>query len=362
MMIKVFHQGRLVHPRRGFTLVELLVVIAIIGILIALLLPAIQAAREAARKSQCKNNIKQVALGCLLHVDTHGFYPSGGWGKEWVADPNRGYGKDQPGSWQYDILTYIEEGALRELGSGMGLTDPGFRTATETLHGTPVPTFSCPTRRPAQPYIIGSWGNMYAQHWIGAVARRQGVIKSDYAANSGDSRRYSGDFPMAIPTSYAQAATIQWTDTSKCSPRTDACQTGVMYYRSEVKPAQVADGTTSTYLLGEKYVGVNDYEGGGAGSPLGDNQDIYVGYEWDNHRVAYTPGVSLISDPNFYQPKQDRVNLDTYGAFGSAHTNGLHMAMCDGSVQTISYSIDPETHRRLANRMDGSVVSLEDLP
>ena len=64
----------------GFTLVELLAVITIIGILIALLLPAVQAAREAARQTQCKNNLKQLALGCLQHEQVQGYLPTGGWG------------------------------------------------------------------------------------------------------------------------------------------------------------------------------------------------------------------------------------------------------------------------------------------
>jgi hypothetical protein len=32
--------------------------------------------------------------------------------------------------------------------------------------------------------------------------------------------------------------------------------------------------------------------------------------------------------------------------------------MCDGSVQSLSYEIDSDTHRFLANRLDGNVASL----
>ena len=62
--------------KRGFTLIELLVVITIIAILIALLLPAVQQAREAARRTQCKNNLKQLALGAHNYHDAYNMFPS----------------------------------------------------------------------------------------------------------------------------------------------------------------------------------------------------------------------------------------------------------------------------------------------
>ena len=107
--------------RRGFTLVELLVVIAIIGILVALLLPAVQAAREAGRLTQCKNNLKQVGLAVQNHMNLYKYFPTGGWGWNWTGDPERGVGKTQPGGWAYNILPFIDEIPLHDMGKGSGV-------------------------------------------------------------------------------------------------------------------------------------------------------------------------------------------------------------------------------------------------
>src|SRR5437868_13999372 len=102
--------------RVAMTLVELLVVIAVIGILIALLLPAVQSAREAARMIECKNHLKQIGVAWQHHYSCHKFFPTGGWGPAWAGDPNQGFDKRQPGGWAYNMLPFIEEGSIHDIG------------------------------------------------------------------------------------------------------------------------------------------------------------------------------------------------------------------------------------------------------
>ena len=104
---------------RAFTLVELLVVITIIGILIALLLPAVQAAREAARCAQCKNHLKQLSLAAINHESALGILPSGGWGPYWTGDPDRGFNRNQPGGFFFNVLPYAELANLYQMGQGI---------------------------------------------------------------------------------------------------------------------------------------------------------------------------------------------------------------------------------------------------
>jgi prepilin-type N-terminal cleavage/methylation domain-containing protein/prepilin-type processing-associated H-X9-DG protein len=148
--INVCRHRRVACQVAAFTLIELLVVIAIIGVLIGLTIPAVQYAREAARRGACGNNLKQLALAVKLHTDAQGHYPTGGWGAEWVGDPDGGFGKKQPGGWAYNILPYIEAENVRNIGAGQAAGPK--RETLRTMLETPLPVLYCSSRRRPKTY------------------------------------------------------------------------------------------------------------------------------------------------------------------------------------------------------------------
>jgi len=351
----------------AFTLVELLVVIAIIGILVQLLLPAVQAARERARKVDCANHIRQLSIASLLHVDAHGYFPAGGWSGNFVGDPNRGYGRNQPGGWPFSVLSYVGESTARDSAFGSSLTAAVLSPSLADLYQTTPTIFHCPSRRVAKLYPFvssGSW--RWAPRVAKGVLTLPGTTKIDYAANSGDAIHHAantlGGENMWTPESYQALVSgpKKWTDTS--DPNSIFFQSGVIFYRSEMRPAQISDGLSNTYLIGEKFMDPNGYEDinaiNGMGI-MGDNESAWVGYEWDNHRVAWQP--NSLSGAFDYQPQQDQIGVGgpAVWAFGSAHPGSLNMSFCDGSVRAVSYDIERKVHRWLANRLDGETASLE---
>ncbi|HPP54147.1 MAG TPA: DUF1559 domain-containing protein, partial [Thermoguttaceae bacterium] len=313
----------------GFTLVELLVVITIIGILISLLLPAVQAAREAARRAQCGNNLKQIALACHLHLEQHGFWPSGGWGHAWIGDPDRGFGRRQPGGWIYSVLPYLEQQALHDL--GVGGTPQQKLDAANQLAATPVAVFNCPSRRRARTYPHNSGSTGPFNPGVGGLRMPQPpqVAKSCYCLNGGTYYLNWCDGPSTIAAG----------DSSNPCPDVSQAN-GLSFWRSELTMADIRDGASNTLLIGEKYINPDYYHSCYA---PGDSQCMYNGTDEDNTRYC---GPS-------YPLRQDNRNYYLEQNFGGAHPGGCQFALADGSVRSISFSIDVNMYALLSNRRDG---------
>ena len=239
----------------GFTLVEILVVITIIGILMGLLLPAVNAAREAARNNTCKNNLKQLGLAALVHVQLQNIYPTGGWGGNSIGDPDLGFGTQtipyngnqyagQPGGWIYNLLPYIEQPALHDLGKGQ----PNKSDLAGKMIGTTIEVVICPTRRQAGLYPC-TRTDFWNATWNMNTSKM--VVRTDYASNAGDTTPSYDLRPGGGPLSPAASLIYPWFD-----PKTVH---GVSFQHSQIRPAHITDGPSNTYFAGEKYENPDSY-------------------------------------------------------------------------------------------------------
>lgn len=332
----------LASGRRGFTLVELLVVIAIIGVLVALLLPAVQAAREAARRSQCSNQIKQIGMAWMNHESAQRHLPAGGYGWEWVGDPDRGYGVDQPGGWTYNILSYMEATALHDVGKGLGMTDRKYLELQKFVQ-IPFPGFYCPSRREPRAYPVGNG-------WSSRNARgNTSTARTDYAANAGDYLRDGDDAASETVAGETFGGEGGGPKTLKevidapsgtiFKPTSIPTRNGLQYKQSVIELKQVTDGTSNTYMVGEKYLSPDFYDGlSDREADSGDNECAYTGFNRDLCRTTVNP------------PQQDTPGLRADHEFGGPHAGGFNMAYCDGSIQYINFDVDPKVHSNSGSR------------
>ncbi len=319
--------------RPAFTLIELLVVIAIIAILIALLVPAVQKVREAAARTQCQNNLKQLGLAVHNYHDVFKRFP-----------PAR-VGSLGEGSWAVFILPYIEQGNIFNKWD----KTKTYYCQTPAVRESQVPVFLCPARRSAgelsyAPHDMAKGGAGNVQDFGGAGAL------GDYAACLNESIDNWGG---TTANGCIIAAQLN-------GPAAAGADGAVPPWVSVTSMNSISDGTSNTFLIGEKHVlaaktgkrWFNDAPDPtapgtyGSGDKVADNS-IYNGDDPNTVGRAAGPGYPLAESPT------DQSSNYQY-RFGSWHTGGIcHFVFADGSVQALSPTVSTTTLGYLSSRRDG---------
>ena len=242
----------------------------------------------------------------------------------------------------------MEENTLHDL--GQGLTGTARRDAAKQRVESPFEGMTCPSRRPAKQYAFKG----FTQYRYCTLPIEQ-VSKTDYAANAGNIRSPEIPNEQGGPPEKGEDLLSIQASVEKKTAEGDPIENwnGICFYRSQVNMRSVEDGTSKTYMVGEKWLYFENYD---TGLDIGDTEPAFTGCNTDTLRVTYAQ-YPLVPDTELSQERNQptRTNGIGHRVFGSAHTGGFNMAMCDGSVDFVSFDIAPEVHAYRGGRNDGDV-------
>jgi prepilin-type N-terminal cleavage/methylation domain-containing protein/prepilin-type processing-associated H-X9-DG protein len=337
--------------RRGFTLVELLVVIAIIGTLVGLILPAVQKVRATALRIRCANNLRQLGLAALAYHDRAGSFPPG------VEKPItlNGIPPRQASLFVY-LLPDIEQDTIYKQ---WDFTNPVNNWIGADLGGTVLPVLLCPADANLDnPQDRGNG---------------QTAALTSYGGNGGT---------RSMLPENATADGI-FHETGKLSRPKPG--------QKPVRLAQVTDGTTNTFLFGERNhrdsnwntwvpapfmppptppvlpIGAYGLWAPIPSAPHSICEVTLSGYATINYGtpVSWSPPPPL--PPPMITPPPPPVPWSEFlpyyevrlSAFGSGHQGGANFCLCDGSVRFVRQAIALSTLQAYCTRAGGEIASLD---
>jgi prepilin-type N-terminal cleavage/methylation domain-containing protein/prepilin-type processing-associated H-X9-DG protein len=326
-MIRSFHS----KTRPAFTLIELLVVIAIIAVLIGMLLPAVQKVREAANRAQCLNNLKQIALAAHNYHDVASRFPTGGRLPVYVG------GRPTGGTnlW-VELLPYFEQDNLQKK---WDYSDNRHNVAggMNSTQAQVIKILICPSDPLPEAVVQHTSANWLAPFWCWGY-----YAMSSYCGNAGTRSVHPGS-PPAFP---------------------GIARDGIFWINSSVRLTDISDGTSNTFLFGERFHHDPEFDlrqpvvlpgivpisqmgtwGFVAGGGVMANVTLHTAAPI-NHRMPTGGDVSTLNDRAC--------------AFGSGHLGGANFAFADGHARFVSDSIPLWTLQALSTRARGEVVSGSD--
>lgn len=371
--------------RRGFTLIELLVVIAIIAVLVALLLPAVQQAREAARMTQCRNNMKQLGLALQNYHDAYSGFPNcHGWG----AYTNPAV-ETLMGIWPKS-LPFLDQAALyntinMSVSAGCDVNAP--------MRKAILPAFICPSD-PWQRGDVNMFynnggksapGGPYARTCFACVQTPPGSGGANDEPNGTDwgilSPRCYGIFSNYRPSygdgsnSASPASCDVWAGTGAAA---QLALPGFHGFGFDTRGGRgVFVGYGGIPSLSSPLIGMRDITDGASNTILFGHvsavQDYFNDAWWNGASTSGTTlPINLVKQgPQLFinyvgastGPAANAVGAGCASdlewatrGFNSPHVGVGVFALCDGSVKTISESVNLRVYQALGSRAGGEVV------
>jgi prepilin-type N-terminal cleavage/methylation domain-containing protein len=295
----------------GFTLIELLVVIAIIAILIALLLPAVQQAREAARRTQCRDHLHNIGLALHNYHDSFRSFPSG---TAPLRDPTNNFNvvaNFESWGWPALILPYIDQAPLS---NQLGVNQRSLHSALMTIYAAggnsaldqafpPIPMYQCPSDTTGPRLQNG----MRRTHFNGSAGFADNSWRPPNLNYPGSTGGVSAD--LRAPRHAGNRDPM-----------------GIFFNGGAIKMRDITDGSSNTFMVGER-----EYRCG-AGSWLGARNPDGNGTQGNDYHLA-----------RVRPPLNDPLNTgddECTDGFSSKHEGGAFFLLGDGSVRFVSENID----------------------
>ncbi len=328
--------------RPGFTLIELLVVISIIAVLIALLLPAVQSAREAARRAQCTNNLKQLGLAAANYHDINGSLPGGGYTSDnyYPSGTSTGAGNNEPNfSCFVRMLPAFEQSNIyNSVNFSLNWRSPD----NFTIAGVGINTLMCPSDPDASVAVSFT-----------AIAAAAAATSSQNPYSFGTPSNFVQQYDSYGGVAGLWNLTVKTTDGNPVGSTYQARyndQYGVIFCQSTINFRDITDGTSNTFLIGERshtqlksqLLPANDINAGqGAAQAQIEQMKQPLFHFWQSGQ----PSGGQIQA--FRQPNPQNQGVSDGGAGtaeatdpSSGHPGGVNFAFCDGSVRFIKNTIN----------------------